>query len=138
MKQQEKEIGKSTCIDFQTDVEPKPDGMDQLVESDKSLISFNHQYLQRQITIFHQNIWDKLVTGLAYLPGYYYEMKQQEKEKVRMNHIIQTQLGGEPTADESPNLVEFMYAADKCLYFFANGLECAMILKGHPSKKEEI
>ncbi len=46
MKQQEKEIGKSTCIDFQTDVEPKPDGMDQLVESDKSLISFNYQNLQ--------------------------------------------------------------------------------------------
>ena len=137
MKQQEKEIGKSTCIDFQTDVEPKPDGMVQLVESDKSLISFNYQK-SRLITIFYQNIWDKPVTGLAYLPGYYYEMKQQEKEKIRMNHIIQTQLGGEPTADESPNLVEFMYAADKCLYFFANGLECAMILKGHPSKKEEI
>ena len=48
MKQQEKEKGKgkSTCIDFQTDVEPKPDGMDQLVESDKSLISFNYQNLQ--------------------------------------------------------------------------------------------
>ena len=42
MKQQEKGKGKgkSTCIDFQTDVEPKPDGMDQLVESDKSLIFY--------------------------------------------------------------------------------------------------
>ena len=48
MKQQEKEkeIGKSTCIDFQTDVEPKPDGMDQLVESYKSMFSFNYQNLQ--------------------------------------------------------------------------------------------
>ena len=55
-----------------------------------------------------------------------------------MNHIIQTQLGGEPTADESPYMAEFMYTADKCLYFFANGFECAIILKGHTSKKEEI
>ena len=89
----------------------------------------------RLITTYNHDFWDKPVTGLAYLPGYD-GMKQQEK--IRMNHIIQTQLGGEPTADESPNLVEFMYAADKCLYFFANGFECAMILKGHPSKKEEI
>ena len=44
MKEKEKE--KSTCIDFQTDAVPKPEGMDQLVKSDKSLISFNYQNLQ--------------------------------------------------------------------------------------------
>ena len=41
-----KEQEKSTCIDFQTDAVPKPEGMDQLVKSDKSLISFNYQNLQ--------------------------------------------------------------------------------------------
>jgi hypothetical protein len=36
----------------------------------------------RLITIYHQNIWVKPVTGLAYLPGYYsMKMKEQEKEK---------------------------------------------------------
>ena len=119
MKQQEK--GKSTCIDFQTDVEPKPDGMDQLVESDKSLISFNHQYLQRQITIFHQNIWDKLVTGLAYLPGYYYEM----------NNTTKNQLGGDLNA-----VSDFLLGrtAEISVFFLYNeGIDVAIILGGNHS-----
>ena len=55
-----------------------------------------------------------------------------------MYNTTNTQLGGEPTADESPYMAEFMYTADKCLYFFAHGFECGIILKGHPSEKEQI
>ena len=79
MKEKEKE--KSTCIDFQTDVETSLNRHIQLVESDKSLISFNYQNLQKRNAGYHQNIWVKPVTGLAYLPGNYSSMKEKEKEK---------------------------------------------------------
>ena len=46
MKMKEQEQEKSTCIDFQTDVETSRHRHIQLVESDKSLISFNYQNLQ--------------------------------------------------------------------------------------------
>ena len=82
----------------------------------------------RLFTEFYDNISYNPVTALACINAYSISMKQ----------LDQNRMGGEPTADESPNLVEFMYAADKCLYFFANGFECAIILKGHTSKKEEI
>ena len=121
MKQQEKEIGKSTCIDFQTDVEPKPDGMDQLVESDKSLISFNYQK-SRLITTYNHDIWDKPVTGLAYLPGY-----------DGMNNTTKTQLGGDLSAVS--DLLLGRTAEISVFFLYNEKMEVATILKG--GKKNE-
>ena len=121
MKQKEK----SAYVDFRTDVETSRYRHIQLVEKDERLISFNYQNLQGKLPIFPQNFWFKLSTGLAWMPDYNDMTKTQ------------TRMGGEPTADESPNLVDFMYTADQCLNFFTNGLECGIIVEGHPSKKEE-
>ena len=42
----------------------------------------------RLITIYHQNIWVKPVTGLAYLPGNYSSMKEKEKSAALAHNII--------------------------------------------------
>ena len=118
---------KSACIDFRTNLEMSPNRHVQLVDSDERLISFDNRLLRGEFTHFHHNFWRNSRTGLDFMAG-----------NTSMYHKTNTRMGGEPTADESPSLVEFMYAADKCLYFFHNGLECGIILKGHPSEKEQI
>jgi hypothetical protein len=118
---------KSACIDFRTNLETSLNGHIQLVDSNERLISFNYRFSRGEFPIFHHNFWLNSRTRLDFMPG-----------NSSMYHITNTRMGGEPTADESTSLFEFMNAADKCLYFFANGLECAIILKGHPSKKEKI
>ena len=118
---------KSACIDFRTNLETSPNGYIQLVDSNERLISFNNRFSRGEFTHFHHNFWLNSRTGLDSMPGNY-----------TMYHKTNTRMGGEPTADESPSMAEFMYIADKCLYFLTNGFECAMILKGHPSKKEQI
>ena len=120
-----KQKNKSAYVDFRTDVETSRNRHIQLVEKDERLISFNYQILQGNFPIFPQNFWFKPRIGLAWMPGYY-DMKQ-----------TQTRMGGEPTADESPNFVDFMYNADKCLYFLTNGLECGIIVEGHSCTKED-
>ena len=120
-----KQKNKSAYVDFRTDVETSRNRHIQLVEKDERLISFNYQNLRGNFPFFPQNMWFKPRIGLACMPGYY-DMKQ-----------TQTRMGGEPTADESPNFADFMYSADKCLYFFTNGLECGIIVEGHPCTKED-
>ena len=118
---------KSACIDFRTNLENSLEGHNQLVDSNERLISFNYQFSRGKFPVLHHNFRLNPRTGLFGMPGL-----------MIMYNTTNTQLGGEPTADESPYMAEFMYTADKCLYFFANGFECAIILKGHTSKKEEI
>ena len=118
---------KSACIDFRTNLEHSLEWHNQLVDSNERLISFNYQFSRGKFPVLHHNFRFNNRLRLFGMPGL-----------MIMYNTTNTQLGGEPTADESPYMAEFMYTADKCLYFFANGFECAMILKGHPSKKEEI
>ena len=118
---------KSACIDFRTNLENSLEGHNQLVDSNERLISFNYQFSRGKFPVLHHNFRLNPRTGLFGMAGL-----------MIMYNTTNTRMGGEPTADESPYMAEFMYTADKCLYFFANGFECAMILKGHPSKKEQI
>ena len=76
----------------------------------------------RLITIFHQNIWDKPVTGLAYLPGY-----------DGMNNTTKKQLDGDLNA-----VSDFLLGrtAEISVFFLYNEkMEVATILKG--GKKNE-
>ena len=75
----------------------------------------------RLITIFHQNIWDKPVTGLAYLPGY-----------DGMNNTTKKQLDGDLNA-----VSDFLLGrtAEISVFFLYNeGIEVATILKGGEKK----
>ena len=117
---------KSACIDFRTNLENSLEGHNQLVDSNERLISFNYQFSRGKFPVLHHNFRFNNRLRLFGMPGL-----------MIMYNTTNTQLGGEPTADESPYMAEFMYTADKCLYFFAHGFECAMIVEGHTSKKED-
>ena len=117
---------KSACIDFRTNLENSLEGHNQLVDSNERLISFHYQFSRGKFPVLHHNFRLNPRTGLFGMAGF-----------IIMYNTTNTRMGGEPTADESPYMAEFMYTADKCLYFFAHGFECAMIVEGHTSKKED-
>ena len=76
----------------------------------------------RLITIYHQNIWVKPVTGLAYLPGYYSSM----------NNTNKTQLGGDLSAVS--DLLLGRTAEISVFFLYTEGKEVATILKGGEKK----